>query len=64
MKIEFLWDIGSTNTYFALQLIRPLGERYGAELELHPFNLGYVFRYHNYVLAEEPLALVQNPEFS
>ena len=60
MKIEFFWDIGSTNTYFALQLIRPLVERYGAELEMHPFNLGYVFRYHNYVLAEEPQAKLQN----
>ena len=60
MKIEFFWDIGSTNTYFALRLIRPLVARYGAELVMHPFNLGYVFRYHKYVLAEEPQAKLQN----
>ena len=60
MKIEFFWDIGSTNTYFALHLIRPIVARYGAELVMHPFNLGYVFRYHQYVLAEEPQAKLQN----
>ncbi|HBP15287.1 MAG: 2-hydroxychromene-2-carboxylate isomerase [Pseudomonadota bacterium] len=60
MKIEFFWDIGSTNTYFALHLIRPIVARYGAELVMHPFNLGYVFRHHQYVLAEEPQAKLQN----
>jgi len=54
--IDFYWDIGSTNTYFALKLIRPIAARHGAKLVLHPFNLGYVFRYHKYVLAEEPPA--------
>ena len=60
MKIEFFWDIGSTNTYFALHLIRPIVARYGAELVMHPFNLGYVFRHHQYVLADEPQAKLQN----
>ena len=60
MKIDFFWDIGSTNTYFALHLIRPIVARYGAELVMHPFNLGYVFRHHNYVLTEEPQAKLQN----
>ena len=54
--IDFYWDIGSTNTYFALKLIRPIAEAHGAALAMHPFNLGYVFRHHNYVLAEEPPA--------
>ena len=50
------WDVGSTNTYFALKLIDPVIARYDATLVMHPFNLGYVFRHHNYVLAEEPAA--------
>ena len=54
--IDFYWDIGSTNTYFALKLIRPIAARHGAALVMHPFNLGYVFRHHNYVLADEPPA--------
>ncbi len=54
--IEFYWDIGSTNTYFARKLIRPIADRYGANVVMHPFNLGYMFRHHNYVLAEEPPA--------
>ncbi len=52
--IDFYWDIGSTNTYFALHLIRPVAKRHNATLVLHPFNLGYVFRHHRYVLSEEP----------
>ena len=24
MKVDFYWDIGSTNTYFGLHLIRPI----------------------------------------
>lgn len=42
--IDFYWDVGSTNTYFALHLIRPIAEKQGANLVMHPFNLGYVFR--------------------
>lgn len=53
-KIEFFWDLGSTNSYFALHLIKPIAKKHGAELVPHPFNLGYVFRKQNYVLMEEP----------
>ncbi|MDF1736153.1 MAG: 2-hydroxychromene-2-carboxylate isomerase [Minwuia sp.] len=59
-EIEFFWDIGSTNTYFALHLIRPLAARHGASIHMRPFNLGYVFRHHNYVLMEEPAAKISN----
>jgi 2-hydroxychromene-2-carboxylate isomerase len=52
--IEFYWDLGSTNSYFALHLIKPIARRYGATIAPHPFNLGYVFRKHRYVLMEEP----------
>ena len=58
--VVFYWDAGSTNTYFALQLIRPIVERHGARLDYRPFNLGYVFRHHNYVLQEEPAAKLAN----
>lgn len=58
--VEMYWDPGSTNTYFALKLIRPILERTGAGLVLHPFNLGYVFRLHNYVLMDEPAAKIEN----
>ena len=58
--IHFHWDVGSTNTYFALHLVKPLAARYGARLLMHPFNLGYVFRHHNYVLADEPAAKLKN----
>ena len=59
-EIEFFWDIGSTNTYFALHLIRPMAARHGATIMMRPFNLGYVFRHHNYVLMEEPAAKIAN----
>lgn len=59
-EIEFFWDTGSTNTYFALHLVRPLAARYGATIRMRPFNLGYVFRHHNYVLMEEPAAKIAN----
>ncbi|MCZ6640021.1 MAG: 2-hydroxychromene-2-carboxylate isomerase [Gammaproteobacteria bacterium] len=58
--IDFYWDIGSTNTYFALHLIRPVAKRHNARLVLHPFNLGYVFRHHQYVLSEEPASKLRN----
>jgi len=54
------WDVGSTNTYFAIKLIKPLLARYGAELVLHPFNLGYVFRSNSYELMKEPKAKLRN----
>ena len=58
--IQFYWDIGSTNTYFAFHLLRPIAAKYGAHVEYVPFNLGYVFRRHKYVLAEEPRAKLKN----
>jgi len=58
--IEFYWDLGSTNSYFALHLIKPIAERRGARIVPHPFNLGYVFRHHNYVLMDEPKAKIAN----
>lgn len=58
--VRFYWDIGSTNTYFAFHLLRPLAARYGAAIEYHPFNLGYVFRHHNYALTDEPAAKMKN----
>jgi 2-hydroxychromene-2-carboxylate isomerase len=53
-EVELYWDVGSTNTYFAYKLIKPIVQRNNAELVLRPFNLGYVFRSHNYSLMEEP----------
>jgi 2-hydroxychromene-2-carboxylate isomerase len=52
--VDFYWDIGSTNTYFAFRLLPGVLARTGAELRCHPYNLGYVFRHNEYVLAEEP----------
>jgi 2-hydroxychromene-2-carboxylate isomerase len=54
------WDVGSTNTYFALKLIKPILVRNNVELVLHPFNLGYVFRNNNYELMKEPKAKLRN----
>ncbi|MDP6375872.1 MAG: 2-hydroxychromene-2-carboxylate isomerase [Pseudomonadales bacterium] len=58
--VDFYWDLGSTNTYFALNLVKPIVARLDAELVLHPFNLGYVFRHHNYALTDEPAAKMRN----
>ena len=58
--IEFYWDLGSTNSYFALHLIKPIARRHGATIVPHPFNLGYVFRRHDYVLMDEPRAKIAN----
>ena len=58
--IEFYWDLGSTNSYFALHLIKPVAARHGARIVPHPFNLGYVFRKHDYVLMDEPRAKIAN----
>ena len=52
--IDFYWDLGSTNSYFALHLIKPVAKKHSATVVPHPFNLGYVFRKQNYVLMEEP----------
>jgi 2-hydroxychromene-2-carboxylate isomerase len=53
-KLEMYWDIGSTNTYFALKLIKPILARHDAELVLHPYNLGHVFKSNDYELMKEP----------
>ncbi len=58
--VKFYWDIGSTNTYFAFHLLRPLAQKYGVEIDYIPFNLGYVFRHHGYALAHEPKAKMKN----
>ena len=59
-QIDFYWEVGSTNSYFAWHLIKPIVARHGAQLILHPVNLGFVFRHHNYVLMEEPSAKISN----
>ena len=58
--LDFYWDIGSTNSYFAFKLIQPIVKRYNAKVNWHPFNLGFVFRSNNYVLMEEPKAKMRN----
>ena len=58
--IDFHWDLGSTNSYFALHLVKPVAARHGARIVPHPFNLGHVFRKHNYVLMDEPKAKIAN----
>ena len=58
--LDFYWDIGSTNSYFAFKLIQPIVKRYNAKINWHPFNLGFVFRSNNYVLMEEPKAKMRN----
>lgn len=58
--LEMYWEVGSTNTYFALKLVEPILRRTGAQLILHPFNLGHVFRRHGYVLMNEPPAKIAN----
>jgi len=58
--IDLYWDLGSTNTYFAIKLIQPITARHGAEIRWHPFNLGYVFKANNYVLMEEPRDKLKN----
>lgn len=59
-NVEMYWDVSSTNTYFAFHLIKPILERTGAKLIIHPFNLGYVFRANNYVLMDEPAIKIEN----
>ncbi len=59
-KVDFFWDVGSTNSYFALKLLKPMAAKHGVEIAYRPLNLGYVFRHHNYVLMEEPKAKIDN----
>jgi len=54
VTVDFYWDIGSTNTYFAFRLLPGILARTGAVVEYHPFNLGYVFRHYDYILMDEP----------
>src|SRR5262249_45512136 len=58
--IEVYWGLGRTNSYFGLHLIKPVAARHGARIVPHPFNLGHVFRHHNYVLMDEPKAKIAN----
>ena len=58
--IDFYWDLGSTNTYFAMKLIRPIASRYNAKIIWHPFNLGHVFKTNDYVLMNEPKDKLNN----
>ena len=60
VMIQFYWDVGSTNRHFAFYLLRLIAEEFGAVIEYMPFNLGYVFRHHQYVLSEEPKAELKN----
>ena len=60
MNIELFYDVGSTNSYFALHLLDRLATRYDATVVYQPFNLGYVFRQNNYVLMEESKAKLKN----
>ena len=59
-QVEIYWEIGSTNTYFAFHLLKPILKRTGAKLICHPYNLGYVFRTNNYVLMDEPAIKIEN----
>ncbi|WP_206998611.1 2-hydroxychromene-2-carboxylate isomerase [Trinickia mobilis] len=59
-KVELYWDIGSTNTYFAFKLLKPILARNNAELILHPYNLGHVFKSNNYELMKEPKSKLRN----
>lgn len=52
--IDFYWDVGSTNTYFARKLIQPLATEHNAAIRWHPFNLGHVFKTNNYEVMKEP----------
>lgn len=56
LAVDFYWDVGSTNTYFALFLLPDVLARTGAVVRYRPFNLGYVFRKQGYALAQEPRA--------
>ena len=60
MDIEFHWDPGSTNTYFAWHLLKPIARNYDARIKPHCFNLGYVFRQNRYALTDEPIAKMRN----
>lgn len=58
--IDLYWDLGSTNTYFAIKLLRPIAAKHSAEIRWHAFNVGHVFQANNYVLMDEPKAKLKN----
>ena len=58
--VDFYWEVGSTNSYFAFHMLRPIAAQHGAAIRYLPINLGHVFRHHNYVLMEEPAAKIAN----
>ena len=58
--VELFYDTGSTNSYFALHLLKRLAGEQGANIVYQPFNLGYVFRANNYVLMDESKAKLVN----
>jgi len=58
--IDFYWDLGSTNAYFAIKLLEPIAKKHGAGIKWHPFNLGHVFQSNNYILMDEPEAKLIN----
>lgn len=59
-RIDLYWDLGSTNSYFAIQLLKPIAARHNAQIHWHPFNLGYVFQRQDYVLMDESKAKLRN----
>ena len=60
MDIDFYWDPGSTNSYFAWYLLKPIALRHHAQIRPRSFNLGHVFRQHGYALTDEPIAKMRN----
>tara|TARA_B110000977_G_scaffold84515_1_gene112854 strand:+ start:904 stop:1512 length:609 start_codon:yes stop_codon:yes gene_type:complete len=58
--IDFYWDLGSTNSYFAIKLLEPIAKKYNAEIHWHAFNVGHVFQANNYILMDEPRAKLTN----
>ena len=59
-RIDLYWDLGSTNSYFAIKLIKPIAQQYGAKIHWHAFNVGHVFQSNNYVLMDELPAKLRN----
>jgi 2-hydroxychromene-2-carboxylate isomerase len=59
-EIDLYWDLGSTNSYFAIKLLEPIAKKYGAQIHWHAFNVGHVFQSNNYVLMDEPRAKLTN----
>ena len=58
--LDLYWDLGSTNSYFAIKLLAPIAARHNTKIRWQPFNVGYVFQANNYVLMDEPRAKLKN----